>query len=354
MTIQIRKLEKVYRMGVEKVHALRGIDLDIGRNEFVAIMGASGSGKSTLMNILGCLDKPTRGGYSLNGKRTDKMGMAQLAQVRNEEIGFIFQSFELLNRQTALKNVMMPMLYSGKHMFSAKRRAKRALELVGLADRMTHRPNQLSGGQRQRVAIARALVNEPAILLADEPTGNLDSQTTHEIIALFRDLHARGQTIIVVTHEEDVAGHADRIVRLRDGNIISDRPTSEDPAHQDWLRRAASGELVTAPGARRDDAGSMNPADAGGSPADQSAGGTAEHRADHTPSGRNGRLNRSVDGEPVAATNNGAVVAQDAASNEESVPGVVSVVMSKSPHGVGAGGSARGPGGGTMDDGVTA
>jgi len=239
--IKIRALKKHYRVGDEKVRALDGVDLDIHPNEFVAIMGASGSGKSTLMNILGCLDKPTSGQYILSGKPTHKMGMGALARVRNEEIGFIFQSFELLSRATALRNVMLPMLYSRRNIFAARKRAKDALSRVSLADRMDHRPNQLSGGQRQRVAVARALVNDPAILLADEPTGNLDSKTTVEIIDLFRQLHESGQTIVVVTHEEDVAGHAQRIVRLRDGRIISDHPTHEDPIHQDWVQRMAEG-----------------------------------------------------------------------------------------------------------------
>src|SRR5690606_34786485 len=186
------------------------------------IMGASGLGKSTMMNILGCLDRPTAGSYELDGRPTHRMGSGSLAVVRNQRIGFIFQSFELLPKQSALKNVMLPMIYSSRYLFSARRRAKNALKKVGLGDRMGHRPNQMSGGQRQRVAIARALVNEPAILLADEPTGNLDSATTAEIIALFEQLHHEGQTIVIVTHEEDVAGHAERIVRLRDGKVLSD------------------------------------------------------------------------------------------------------------------------------------
>lgn len=239
MTIAIRQLEKVYKVGVERIHALRGIDLTIDRNEFVAIMGASGSGKSTLMNILGCLDRPTRGTYELNGRPTHRLGAGALAKVRNEEIGFVFQSFELLSRQTALQNVMLPLLYSSRHAFRARRLAARALERVGLGDRMKHRPSQLSGGQRQRVAIARALVNEPSLLLADEPTGNLDSRTAEEIIGLFKALHADGQTIVIVTHEEDVAGHARRIIRLRDGRVLTDYPTAQDPVHREYLNAVA-------------------------------------------------------------------------------------------------------------------
>jgi len=229
MTIRIRQLSKVYHVGVETIHALRQVDLDIGDNEFVAVMGSSGSGKSTLMNILGCLDRPTSGTYELAGKRTDRMGAAELARIRNEQIGFVFQSFELLPRQSALKNVELPLVYARGGWMGRRRRAKEALDRVGLSDRISHRPNQLSGGQKQRVAIARALINRPAILLADEPTGNLDSQTTQEIIELFRELHAQGQTIIMVTHEEDVAAVCRRIVRLRDGAVFSDLPREQDP-----------------------------------------------------------------------------------------------------------------------------
>jgi putative ABC transport system ATP-binding protein len=246
VTIHIEQLEKIYKMGSERVHALRGVDLTIEKNEFVAIMGSSGSGKSTLMNILGLLDRPTHGKYTLNGVATERMGAAALSNVRNREIGFVFQSFELLPRATALKNVMLPLIYSKKHWLGARKRAKRALERVGLADRMRHKPNQLSGGQRQRVAIARGLVNEPSILLADEPTGNLDSKTSEEIIGLFKQLHAEGQTIVIVTHEEDIAGHAERIVRLKDGRVISDFPTLQDPIHREFLDRAVVAAEVAA------------------------------------------------------------------------------------------------------------
>jgi len=250
VTISVRGLTKVYRMGTERVHALAGVNLDIGRNEFVAIMGASGSGKSTLMNIVGCLDKPSGGTYELNGKPTHRMGSLELARIRNEEIGFVFQSFELLARSTAIQNTQLPLLYSRKRWWGSRKAAKQALERVGLGDRMGHRPNQMSGGQRQRVAIARALVNRPSILLADEPTGNLDSVTSEEILGLFRELHDEGQTVILVTHEEDVAGIAHRIIRLRDGRIASDHPTGEDPIHQAYLRTAAQNAVYAARSAR--------------------------------------------------------------------------------------------------------
>jgi putative ABC transport system ATP-binding protein len=209
-------------VGEETVHALRGVDLAIGSNELVAVMGPSGSGKSTLMNILGCLDVPTSGTYRLDGREVAALSQAELAQVRGRRIGFVFQTFELLARQTALRNVELPMIYSGASASQRRRRAVEALERVGLGDRMGHRPNQMSGGQRQRVAIARAIVQRPALLLADEPTGNLDTQTGEEILDLFADLHREGQTIVVVTHEPDVAARCRRIVRIRDGRVESD------------------------------------------------------------------------------------------------------------------------------------
>jgi putative ABC transport system ATP-binding protein len=226
--IRLTEVAKFYRVGTEEIRALNGVTLEIGRNEYVAVMGASGSGKSTLMNILGCLDRPTSGRYELDGHVTTSLGAAALARVRNQRIGFVFQSFELLPRLTALKNVELPLIYSPNGWWTRRKQAKLALERVGLQQRMKHRPNQLSGGQKQRVAIARALVAQPAILLADEPTGNLDSRTSEEILALFAQLHAEGQTIIMVTHESDVARHARRIIRMRDGKVWSDLPVEKD------------------------------------------------------------------------------------------------------------------------------
>ncbi|SDH86244.1 ABC transporter ATP-binding protein [Winogradskyella thalassocola] len=220
--IEIRNIIRDFKLGQEIVHVLKGIDLDIKRGEYVAIMGPSGSGKSTLMNLLGCLDTPTAGSYNLNGNDVSQMSDDELADIRNTEIGFVFQTFNLLPRTTALDNVALPMVYAG---FSKKDRIARATEVltnVGLADRMDHKPNQLSGGQRQRVAVGRALVNKPSIILADEPTGNLDSKTGIEIMKLFGDIHAAGNTVIMVTHEEDIAAHAKRVIRLRDGVIESD------------------------------------------------------------------------------------------------------------------------------------
>jgi putative ABC transport system ATP-binding protein len=225
LVIQIRDLARSYAMGAETVHALRGVSLEIRRNEYVAIMGPSGSGKSTLMNLIGCLDTPTTGEYWLNGQEVSRMRDDALARVRNREIGFVFQTFNLLPRASALQNVELPLVYGGVGARERRRRAESALHRVGLGERMGHRPNELSGGQRQRVAIARALVNEPAILLADEPTGNLDSTTSEEIMRVFESLHAQGQTVIMVTHEADIAAHAARVVVLRDGRVASDAPT---------------------------------------------------------------------------------------------------------------------------------
>jgi len=229
IVILTHKLARDYDMGGEVVHALRGVDIQIRRNEFVAIMGPSGSGKSTLMNLIGCLDTPTAGEYWLNGQKVSDLSDDDLARIRNKEIGFVFQTFNLLPRANALHNVELPLIYAGMGAQARRKQAARALERVGLADRMDHKPNELSGGQRQRVAIARALVNEPSILLADEPTGNLDSATGEEIMRLFEELHDGGQTIVLVTHEQDIAAHARRRIHLRDGVIERDERT-ERPA----------------------------------------------------------------------------------------------------------------------------
>ncbi len=220
--IEARGLWKSYPMQAEEVHALRGVDLDVERGEYAAIMGPSGSGKSTLMNLLGCLDTPTKGTYRLNGREVSAMDDDELAHVRNREIGFVFQTFHLLPRASALRNVELPLVYRGVRSEERSERARKALESVDLGDRLGHRPNELSGGQRQRVAIARALVNQPSIVLADEPTGNLDSATGEEILGIFNELNRRGNTLLVVTHEEDIAARANRVIRLKDGRIEKD------------------------------------------------------------------------------------------------------------------------------------
>ena len=229
--IRLHDVKRIYKVGTERIHALDGLDLEVCENEYVAVMGQSGSGKSTLMNLIGCLDRATGGTYELDGQDVTTMSAAALAQVRNQKIGFVFQSFELLPRANALHNVELPLIYSRHPVWSRRKLAIEALTRVGLAERVDHRPNQLSGGEKQRVAVARALINHPSILLADEPTGNLDSKTSREILGLFDRLHAEGQTIIMVTHESDVACHTARIVRMLDGKVVSDMPTEQDPAY---------------------------------------------------------------------------------------------------------------------------
>jgi putative ABC transport system ATP-binding protein len=228
--IELKDIYKIYDMGAEKVHALNGVNIQIERGEYVAIMGSSGSGKSTLMNLIGCLDSPTTGVYRLNGVEVQGLGDTDLAAIRNKEIGFVFQTFNLLARTDALHNVELPLIYAGTSRRERRQRAQRALQRVGLGDRMHHNPNELSGGQRQRVAVARALVNEPSILLADEPTGNLDSATSKEIMDLFDELHSGGNTVLLVTHEPDIAAHAWRQIQLRDGQVLDDHPTERAAA----------------------------------------------------------------------------------------------------------------------------
>ncbi|MDZ7860989.1 MAG: ABC transporter ATP-binding protein [Candidatus Krumholzibacteriota bacterium] len=223
MLIRVKGIKKIYEVGIQKIEAVAGVDVEIEKNEYVSIMGPSGSGKSTLMNILGCLDTPSEGEYYLNGAEVSNLNDDKLAYIRNREIGFVFQTFNLLPRANALQNVELPLVYAGLSTRERKQIAMEALDSVGLVDRATHRPNELSGGQRQRVAIARALVNKPSIILADEPTGNLDSKTGEELMALFNKIHQSGNTIIMVTHEEDVARHSMRVLRLRDGKIESDK-----------------------------------------------------------------------------------------------------------------------------------
>ncbi len=224
--LKLSDISRIYKVGTETIYALKSISLSINKNEYVALMGSSGSGKSTLMNVLGCLDTPSGGDYFLNSIDVAGMSDNELADIRNRQIGFVFQTFNLLPRSTALDNVALPLVYAGVSREEREERALKVLQEVGLGDRVTHRPNELSGGQRQRVAIARALVTKPAIILADEPTGNLDSKTSEEIMALFQDIHSKGNTVILVTHEEDIARHAHRIVRLKDGLVESDGPNN--------------------------------------------------------------------------------------------------------------------------------
>lgn len=228
--IQVQHLIKKYNLGGQIIHALNDVSFSVDRNEYLALMGPSGSGKSTLMNILGCLDSPSSGSYILNGKEVSRMDDDELANVRNKEIGFVFQTFNLLPRLTALENVALPLVYAGLAKKERRERAEEVMKMVGLQDRMEHKPNELSGGQRQRVAIARALVNDPSIILADEPTGNLDTKTSYEIMKIFQDIQDKGNTVILVTHEEDIARHAKRIMRLRDGKLESDSRNTE------WIR----------------------------------------------------------------------------------------------------------------------
>lgn len=242
--ISIKNLKKTYIMGAEKVHALKDITLDIKKNEYVALMGPSGSGKSTLMNLLGCLDTPTAGEYVLNNENVSTLDDGELAEVRNKEIGFVFQTFNLLPRLSSLENVALPLVYAGISKTNRLDKAEQTLSNVGLGDRVEHKPNELSGGQRQRVAIARALVNDPAIILADEPTGNLDTKTSIEIMEIFEKLHEAGNTIIVVTHEPDIAAHAHRIIRLRDGLVEKDEPNENIISAFDANHRYLSGEHV--------------------------------------------------------------------------------------------------------------
>ncbi|MHC4203494.1 MAG: ABC transporter ATP-binding protein [Planctomycetota bacterium] len=241
--IKLKDITRIYKVGVEHIHALDGISLELRENEYVAVMGASGSGKSTLMNVLGCLDRATSGYYGLDGQDTTRLSDAALALVRNERIGFVFQSFELLGQLTALKNVEMPLIYSKNGWRSRRKRAINVLERVGLGDRVKHKPNQLSGGEKQRVAIARALVCGPSILLADEPTGNLDSKTSEGIMKLFDRLHQEGQTIIIVTHEEHVANHAERIIQMKDGRVSSDMPSNRKKTDKTKMQNDEQGGL---------------------------------------------------------------------------------------------------------------